>query len=97
MHTLDMFFAGVLGFAIPFAGFVLGFFFGQKSVRLMPMRTETLQVSERLTVQRMIPEPEKPVGIPVTRETPTEFSPVVPPQFRKMVEDYNRQQAGSDN
>lgn len=71
----------------PFLGFLGGFILGQRSVRLLPTRTERLQVSERMTVERVLPEPQAKV-VPVTHETVEDTGVYVPPQYRKMAEQY---------
>jgi hypothetical protein len=68
-----------------FLAAVIGFHFGQKSVRVIGTRTELLRVGDNLTTQRVIPEPIRPH--PYSSGEPpavTTFEP--PPQFRHLVE-----------
>lgn len=68
----------------PFIGFVGGFLFGQRSMRVLPYRTERLQVSDRMVVERVVPEPEAR-AVPVTRETLEDDTVAVPPQYKDLV------------
>lgn len=64
------------------AAWSLGFHFGQKSVKMVGTKTETIQVNERMTVQRTIPEQEKPT---VNYAKPEGQRFAVPPQWRQAV------------
>lgn len=68
-----------------FLAAVIGFHFGQKSVRVIGTRTELLRVGDNLTTQRVIPEPIKSYPYP-SGEPPATSSFEAPPQFRHLVE-----------
>jgi hypothetical protein len=78
----------VLAVIGPFVGFVGGFSFGQRSVRVVATQTERMVLSDRMTVERTVPvEEAKPV--PVTRETADdEYSAAIPPMYQDLVKTY---------
>lgn len=69
-----------------FGMFIAGFHFGQRSVRVVGTRTETLQVSERMTTQRTVPEYAEtaPGAVFPTNQT-LDMTP--PPQYAKLVQE----------
>lgn len=69
------------------ASFGMGFYFGQKSIRTLATRTERMVVSDRLTVERTLPE-ESEKKVPVTRETleDDDATVIVPKHWRQYVD-----------